>query len=317
MPSDAAPTTGDPPLLTVVVPTFERVDVLERAVASVLAQEAAAFELLVVDDGSTDDTLRRLSLMRNPRLRVLGEPHRGVSGARNAGIRHARGSIVTFLDSDDEALPGWLAALTRGFAGDDVGIVCCGARILSQRGRRVTGDEVRLPRRGGPLHHHQPILYLAGTLAVRRHLLLEIGGFREELSYAENAELAMRLVPACLEAGLRIEALEAPLVLYRRQVGAWSSHPERFRSKREAAEMILELHGPRMHRELPRGYANYRAVAGINAARLGDLAAARRHLSRAIGAVPFHWKNYLRWALTWVPPLARHLWLREAEEGAP
>jgi glycosyltransferase involved in cell wall biosynthesis len=89
------------PLVSVVLPTFDRADVIGRAVRSALAQWHQDLELLVVDDGSRDGTVERLRGM-DPRLRVLRQENAGVAAARNHGIREAKGSLIAFLDSDDE-----------------------------------------------------------------------------------------------------------------------------------------------------------------------------------------------------------------------
>jgi glycosyltransferase involved in cell wall biosynthesis len=91
-------------LISVIIPTFNRAAKLVRAVDSVLAQTHTRLELIVVDDGSSDRTGDLLRAYRDPRLRVLQQPNRGVSAARNAGIAASGGECVALLDSDDEWL---------------------------------------------------------------------------------------------------------------------------------------------------------------------------------------------------------------------
>src|SRR5262249_22028635 len=97
------------PAVSVVLPTYNRAHLLEPSVESVRAQTGVDFEIIVVDDGSTDDTLARLARIDDPRLRVVTIAHGGVAAARNAGVAAARGDVVAFHDSDDVALPGRLA----------------------------------------------------------------------------------------------------------------------------------------------------------------------------------------------------------------
>ncbi len=97
---------GRAPLVSVVIPSHNRAPVLGRAVRSVLAQTLDDLELLVVDDGSSDDPAAALDVLEDPRLGFVRLPdRRGVAAARNAGIARARGLLVAFLDSDDEWLP--------------------------------------------------------------------------------------------------------------------------------------------------------------------------------------------------------------------
>lgn len=119
------------PLVSVVLPTYNRAALIEASVASVLAQTGVDFEVVVVDDGSTDDTVVRLERLRDPRLRVVAVTHGGVAHARNAGVAASRGRYVAFHDSDDEALPGRLArpvALLE--AQPELGLVIMNGRFL-------------------------------------------------------------------------------------------------------------------------------------------------------------------------------------------
>ncbi|WP_310461914.1 glycosyltransferase family 2 protein [Sphaerotilus sp.] len=99
------------PEVSIVLPTFNRVDVIGRAVSSVLRQSFPDWELIVVDDGSTDSTRARLDGL-DPRIRYIEQPNQGVYAARNTGLKAVRGRFVTFLDSDDEWLPHFLALTT-------------------------------------------------------------------------------------------------------------------------------------------------------------------------------------------------------------
>jgi glycosyltransferase involved in cell wall biosynthesis len=89
------------PVVSVVIPTYNRAHCLPRAIESVLSQSYDRMEIIVVNDGSTDDTQSVLAEYGN-RLHVISQPNAGVSAARNAGVLASRGEIVTFLDSDDE-----------------------------------------------------------------------------------------------------------------------------------------------------------------------------------------------------------------------
>ena len=97
------------PAVSVVVPTYNRASMIGASVRSLLAQTGVDFEVVVVDDGSTDGTVAQLAAMPDPRLRVITVPHGGVAAARNAGVAATRARYVAFHDSDDEALPGRLA----------------------------------------------------------------------------------------------------------------------------------------------------------------------------------------------------------------
>ena len=105
------------PKISVILPVHNRADVLARAIESVLAQTSPAFELIVVDDGSTDQSVAVAKRFADDRVRVieLGE-NRGGNAARNAGVRAARAPLIAFLDSDDAYLPGKLERVVGEFA---------------------------------------------------------------------------------------------------------------------------------------------------------------------------------------------------------
>jgi glycosyltransferase involved in cell wall biosynthesis len=140
------------PWISIVIPSYNHAAGLERALASIAEQGDAEAEVVVVDDGSTDDTTLRLARLRpefaSP-LVVLQQPNRGPSAARNAGIRVATGDYLYFLDADDRLLPGALALFRSAIARSRADFLF-GGRIEVTRARRralepppLTGDRAR------------------------------------------------------------------------------------------------------------------------------------------------------------------------------
>lgn len=99
------------PEVSIILPTFNRVDVIGRAVASILRQTHRDWELLVIDDGSNDGTVERLDGL-DPRIRFIRQANQGVAAARNSGLAAAQGRFIAFMDSDDEWRPQFLALTT-------------------------------------------------------------------------------------------------------------------------------------------------------------------------------------------------------------
>jgi glycosyltransferase involved in cell wall biosynthesis len=285
--------------------------VLPDAVRSVLAQSFESFELLVVDDGSLDDTVERLAPISDPRLRVLRQENRGRCAARNAGAAEGRGTYVVFLDSDDLALPSWLEQHRRALDGASVAISCCGLVGLatdSLGGTRYLGT--RLPRPMGPAFADLVGLFITGTFSVELSLFRAVGGYAEELVAAETTELALRLVPRCLDLGRTIASIERPLVCYRNPRGGRALGERDARDRLESATYILERHGDRLRALDPNRCARYSVIAGVNAARLGEQRSALRYFRDAVRAQPTQWRHYGRLGLALVPPLARRFWWR-------
>ena len=199
------------PLVSVIIPNFNYGRFLRAAIDSVLAQSYRNTEVIVVDDGSTDESIDVLRCYGS-RLRVVQQANRGVSAARNRGISESAGELVAFLDADDAWYPEKLALQVRQLASSEAGLVYCGVEYVDDEGRllgqNITGNEGWILKSMVLL---QPTaLGLGSTSVVRRTCLDRVGGFDEVLSTSADWDLARRL--ACQ---YKIEKLAAVLVRYR------------------------------------------------------------------------------------------------------
>lgn len=298
------------PVFSIIIPTFNRADLLPRAIQSVLAQTFTDFELIVVDDGSTDNTREITQYIKDARLRYVYQKNKGVSAARNAGVALAGGHYVTFLDSDDEALPEWLDHFVQIFREDDkVGIVCVGTKIITeQQGQRK--EILQLPQgRRALVDNHSCLFRPPGVFALRRELFEAVGGYAEGLVYGENTELVMRLVSHCKQEGAQVVSIAKPLVLYYKQLLDRSKAHENYKVRLESIEYILNRHGDNFRKD-PHAYGLFLAMAGANAAKIGAYRRARHYFQSAILVHPWNWKHFFRFFLALVPELGRKYWLR-------
>ena len=124
-------------LISVVMPTRDRRPLLEQAIASVQGQSYSRWELLVVDDGSEDDTAAFLASIEDPRVRVLHTDGRGPCAARNAALDAAEGELISYLDDDNRFDPNWLRAVASTFAALPDHRVCYGTRVFDDEGRAL------------------------------------------------------------------------------------------------------------------------------------------------------------------------------------
>jgi glycosyltransferase involved in cell wall biosynthesis len=293
------------PDITAVLCTYNRAHRVERAVRAILDQKDCTFELVVVDDGSTDDTPAVLGAIVDPRLRVVRRPNGGLSKARNSGLAAARGRWVTFIDDDDLAEPGWLAGFLARTADPTAAIVCCGVRFVDE-----TGEEVGVYR-PAPLGEPFPPIpgsWLAGSFAVRTDIARRAGGYLDGLGTRHQTELFIRLLATIDGVGLHMvstdriglciehrSATDRPVVNPRRLYDGtrWmlARHPTVFAGKRDAL-------------------FNFEGVVGTNAARLGDWRAARRRFWRSARAKPHAPVVWGRLALALVPAAGARVWNR-------
>lgn len=201
--------------LSVVIPTYNRCEDCKRAVTSALEQEPGPLEVLVCDDGSTDDsrvTFERWQA-REPRLRYLRlQPNRGTPApARNLGVTSAQGEWIAFLDDDDRWLPGKLALQLPLLTGHQADVVSSDA--IRSNGHRYFAPDNRPPARPAraDLEHANPVIL--SSAIVRRSLLLEAQGFDEDKAIAgvEDYDLWLRLAAR----GARFAVIDAATVDYR------------------------------------------------------------------------------------------------------
>jgi glycosyltransferase involved in cell wall biosynthesis len=187
-------------LVSVILPVYNRAGWVARAVESVLAQTHQRLELLVVDDGSTDDTRRVLDGF-GARVNVLEQPHAGAEAARNLGLERARGEFVAFIDSDDVWYPDRLSAQLPLFRRPEVGLVFGDAVLVDytrsppRRLRRTFFDGVR-PSRGRVLGELARGCFVPfSSVLARRESIAAGGGFktgRVAADYVKWVELSAR-----------------------------------------------------------------------------------------------------------------------------
>ncbi len=188
-------------LVSVVIPTYNRVELVGRAVHSVLSQTYSDLEIIIVDDASSDNTQDRIEAVQQADCRVRYLRHdsnRGAQAARNTGIQAAKGEYVAFLDSDNEWLPRKLERQIALFSHEThvLGAVYCGYRKVSSNGR-VLNEYV--PRHRGSIYRKTLSEWLTdtSTLIVRKDVLVRIHGFDENVRAYQEWDLCIRLARDC------------------------------------------------------------------------------------------------------------------------
>lgn len=179
-------------LISVIIPTFNRSSVLVRAVHSVLNQTYKNFELIIVDDGSTDDTEKILAPFAD--VRYIKTKNAGVSSARNRGVDLARGKWLAFLDSDDEWLPQKLQAQMDFFSQHPHLSIVYNDEIWVRNNVRVN-KKVRHQKAGGWIFAQclEQCLIAPSSVLLSKELFLEMGGFDENFLVCEDYDLWLKI----------------------------------------------------------------------------------------------------------------------------
>lgn len=183
---------GDGPLISVIMPAWNRAEVIGRAIQSVLSQDYQNFELIIVDDGSTDGTLDVVNAFAevDPRVRVEACDHAGVSRARNIGIEVATGELVAFLDSDNRWQPDYLRLMCHAMRGEQASrpaFAYAGTQLETDNGtfyRSFEGGKDDLM-----IRNHVDL----NVLVAQRESVIEVGGFDENLPRWVDHDLVLRL----------------------------------------------------------------------------------------------------------------------------
>ena len=268
------------PAVSIILPTYNRLEYLKEAVESVLAQTFVHWELIVVDDGSTDATLEWLESIDDPRIVVNRQPHRGNrSQIRNLGVADARGDWVAFIDSDDrwcrEKLERQLAFHSANPA---IRWSYTGRTMIDSTGRPLPAQNFKAwaPHRG---HILDQVLSLEANIALpsviaERSLLQQAGGFDEAWLAAQDYELWLRLAERS-DCGVLDEAL---VEIRKHREGA-HQHPD---VSLGHAAMYESFAGRTRDRSLRRRSLTQAAYHAVNAA---DRLATERRWSEAFAAL--------------------------------
>ncbi|MFC6283196.1 MULTISPECIES: glycosyltransferase family 2 protein [Polaromonas] len=184
------------PCISVIVPTYNRANFIGDAIASVLSQSFSDFEVIVVDDGSTDQTGAIVAGFDDPRVIYVHQSNRGRSSARNHALSLARGRYLAFLDSDDMYMPGKLMLQVDYMdAHPDVGMIYTSAHCVDYSGNPL--NENYIASVSGRIYKSiaffRPVTITLPTVMARRELFEKVGGFDEKMHRFEDTDMWRRI----------------------------------------------------------------------------------------------------------------------------
>lgn len=310
------------PLVSVVIPAYNSAPYIREAIDSALAQSLKDLEVLVIDDGSTDDTREIVQSYGHP-VQLIPQDHKGPAAARNRGIRESHGAFIAFLDSDDRWQPSKLvkqAALLQ--QRPDVGMVITGHAIFDEAGVRPTrrgSDKGTRLLPGDPVRNifeHSGV----GTpcIMVRREVFDKVGYFDEDLIMSEDDNMWMRITSK-----YGLELVDEPLTEIRISSGSVTRDilklSAAFNRHVELLESRYKEIGTRVQAVVPVRMAEFEYAVGRHYLSLGDYANARRFLSSSVDTNPGRLKYRLWKAVSRLPAFAlnafRPVWQARRRRG--
>jgi len=262
-------TPGNLPLVSVLIPARDAAETLGETLSSLLAQSFTDFAVVLVNDGSTDETREIAKHFSNHfpegKFQIIDGPGQGISSALNAGLAVIRSPLVARLDADDLSEPQRLARQVRIMernpdwllCGTEVSVIDESGQITNQMECPKTTVEVRK-------RLYEKCCLFHPTIMFRREAVMEIGGYRSQYDGAEDYDLYLRL----LEYG-KIGTLNEPLVRYRIHPGQVTAQPGR--PNRIMADMVLLSAIARMHDEEEPEFTKDTLAADLSSALRAEL----------------------------------------------
>lgn len=296
-----------PPGISVIIPAYNCAGYLPEAIESVLAQTLEDYELIVVDDGSTDGT-EKVVKRYGDRVRYLRQENRGPGAAKNLGIRNCRGSLIATLDADDKWRPEKLAIQYEYMSSHpEVGLVYSDASSFDAKGIRTIAYNKNYRRVFQGMVFDRLILknFIASiTIMVRKECLDRVGLFPENFMISEDWHLWLRIARE-----YPIGYIDQPLAMYRLQEKSltWDyprAYPDRMRVLDEMAALYPDYF-ERNKRLISKARGGVLMRYGYALFHAGDYGNSRTALLGSIRKDPLQLKSYLYLAGLLVPP-----WLR-------
>jgi glycosyltransferase involved in cell wall biosynthesis len=222
------------PLISVVIPVYNGEKTIRETLESVLNQTVTDFEIIVINDGSSDATVEIVSSIQDPRLKVFSYPNAGQAASRNRGFSHSTGEFIAFLDADDLWTPNKLESQLKALQDNpQAALAYSWSDFIDESGKFLRGAS--RSTLSGDVYAKlllTDFLDNGSNPLIRRQALMEVGGFDESLPPAEDWDMWLRLA-----ARYHFVAVPAPQILYRQSANSESTNLLRMAS---ACERVIE-----------------------------------------------------------------------------
>jgi glycosyltransferase involved in cell wall biosynthesis len=277
------------PTVSVIIPTYNRANLIEKAIRNVLNQTYQDFEIIVIDDGSTDNTREIIRSFNDKRVKYIKKykKNKGISVARNVGIKMARGKYFALLDSDDEWLPEKLDKQIKILqdGSSELGVVYSNLCYIDENGKNM--NKLRNPKKEGYIYEDllgENYVGPPSTLLIRKECFHKVGLFDNLLNAMEDWDMWIRIAKY-----YRFSLIKIPLVKYRLHSNQLSIN---LRVKNIAANRILVKYANEL--EIRRGaHSKHYFYMGNRFCHMEKTKEGQRYLLKAISLCPFYIRYYI------------------------
>ena len=271
------------PLVSVIIPTYNRALTLQATIQSVLRQTYKEFEIIVIDDGSMDDTEQIINNFNDKKIIYIRQDHKGASFARNKGIGNAKGEYIAFLDSDDIWLSTKIEKQLAVFKNSkfNPGVVYCGIGYIDESSEEIREEKLSAYKGNIFLYllgaRRNVVLGAGSTVLVKRECFKECGLLDENLPYRIDLELLIRI-----SRKFTFDYVSQPLAKIR-------IHNKRMSSNIDSIIKGREILFEKIHNDLKkhrRVLAKYYYQTGVLYLKKGDTNKHREYILKSIRAFP-------------------------------
>ena len=284
------------PLFSVIIPVFNRASMICSTIDSVINQQFSDFEIIIIDDGSTDELHFILfDYIKRGILRYYYQLNSGVSSARNLGAKKSTGKYLIFLDSDDKVTVNWLSDYAERIFHVNPDIVFCGINRFVNNILVQYTDPLNPYNDGKSLGN-----FIAGSFCIRMSIFNNIGGYDEKLAYGENTELGFRIK----KVNPSISFITAPNLLYFLQD---NSHGKNAKNKMNGIVYTIKKH-PNLFDNNKNLKCCFYSIAGVSAIQCMEYKSAKKYFWFAFIISPLNLNMLLRLICSFSPWVCKKIW---------
>jgi glycosyltransferase involved in cell wall biosynthesis len=282
---------------SIIIPTYNRAHIIGKAIDSVLSQTFTDFELIIVDDGSTDNTQNVVTSIGDNRIQYFKQENKGVCAARNTGIKIATSEYITFLDTDDEVLPNWLEDFYITINNKSPELVFCDMQVTE------SNKKIKLVRAEYPYRDDQYLdkgLYMPGSFCILKSFLNRVGGFDENIRFGEFTDWNFT---ASNYKSDRLFTRETGLIYHPSVDGGGKNQLNKIKSNL----YLIDKHAHYFKKNPHVLLLFYQNIA-VSYARLKEWSNASKYFLKAYFVQPWKVKTLIRFFISIIPFLRDRIW---------